>query len=103
MLKLKGQIRQEVSGQGVTVGMTKAMELEFILLAVLQQEIRKHLLQHMQLEQVYVVCILPSGKVALGKLAQAMFHGAEVMSINGNFDEALEAMTALALENIFTY
>ena len=27
-----------------------------------------------------------------------MFHGAEVISINGNFDEALEAMTALALE-----
>ncbi len=44
------------------------------------------------------IVFLPSGKVALGKLAQAMFHGAEVMSINGNFDEALEAMTALALE-----
>ena len=41
---------------------------------------------------------LPAGKVALGKLAQAMFHGAEVFSINGNFDEALEAMTQLARE-----
>ena len=36
--------------------------------------------------------------MALGKLAQAMFHGAEVFSINGNFDEALEAMTQLARE-----
>ena len=41
---------------------------------------------------------LPAGKVALGKLAQAMFHGAEVFSINGNFDEALAAMTQLAKE-----
>ena len=44
------------------------------------------------------VVFLPSGKVALGKLAQAMFHGAEVFSVDGNFDEALEAMTQLALE-----
>ena len=44
------------------------------------------------------IVLLPSGKVALGKLAQAMFHGAEVISVNGNFDEALETITALALE-----
>ena len=42
--------------------------------------------------------ILPAGKVAMGKLAQAMFHGAEVISMKGNFDEALETMTSLALE-----
>ena len=44
------------------------------------------------------VVLLPAGKVALGKLAQAMFHGAEVISIRGNFDEALETVTTLALE-----
>jgi L-threonine synthase (EC 4.2.3.1) len=43
------------------------------------------------------VVLLPSGKVALGKLAQAMFHGARVLSVRGNFDEALEAVTELAL------
>ncbi len=33
--------------------------------------------------------ILPSGKVALGKLTQAMIHGAKVISVEGNFDDAL--------------
>ncbi len=32
---------------------------------------------------------LPSGKVAMGKLAQALFFGAKVLSIDGNFDDAL--------------
>jgi len=33
--------------------------------------------------------IIPKGKIALGKLSQAMLHGAEVIQIQGNFDEAL--------------
>ena len=32
---------------------------------------------------------LPSGKVAMGKLAQALFIGANVLSVDGNFDDAL--------------
>ena len=33
--------------------------------------------------------ILPGGKVALGKLAQALMHGARVLALEGNFDDAL--------------
>ncbi len=33
--------------------------------------------------------IIPDGKIALGKLAQAMMHGALVLQISGNFDDAL--------------
>jgi threonine synthase len=33
--------------------------------------------------------LIPEGKIALGKLSQAMFHGARVLQIRGNFDEAL--------------
>jgi threonine synthase len=36
-------------------------------------------------------CVLiPNGNIALGKLAQAMIHGAQVIAIDGNFDDALE-------------
>ena len=35
------------------------------------------------------VVLIPEGKIALGKLAQALHYGAEVISIRGNFDEAL--------------
>jgi len=34
--------------------------------------------------------LLPSGHVALGKLAQALIYGARVVSVDGNFDRALE-------------
>lgn len=34
--------------------------------------------------------LLPSGKVAMGKLAQALIYGARVIAIDGNFDRALE-------------
>ncbi len=33
--------------------------------------------------------LLPAGKVALGKVAQALMHGAKVIGIKGNFDQAL--------------
>jgi len=33
--------------------------------------------------------LIPEGKIALGKLAQALIHGARVVQISGNFDEAL--------------
>ncbi len=33
--------------------------------------------------------LIPEGKIALGKLAQAMIHGAVVLQIRGNFDEGM--------------
>lgn len=42
-----------------------------------------------------VIVLLPAGKVALGKVAQALMHGAKVISINGNFDRALEMVRDL--------
>ena len=41
---------------------------------------------------------LPSGKVAMGKLAQALFFGAKVLSIDGNFDDALALARKMANE-----
>ncbi len=34
--------------------------------------------------------LIPEGKIALGKLAQAIMHGATVLSLEGNFDDALD-------------
>ena len=36
------------------------------------------------------VVIVPEGKIAMGKLAQALMHGAQVVALQGNFDRALE-------------
>jgi threonine synthase len=40
--------------------------------------------------------LIPDGYVALGKLAQALVYGAEVLAIKGNFDQALEIVCELA-------
>jgi len=39
--------------------------------------------------------IVPEGKIAAGKLAQALMHGARVIALRGNFDEALTLVRAL--------
>ena len=40
--------------------------------------------------------IVPAGKIAMGKLAQALVHGAKVLQIEGNFDQALTICRDLA-------
>jgi threonine synthase len=39
--------------------------------------------------------VLPAGHIALGKLAQALIHGARVVPIQGNFDQALDIVREL--------
>jgi threonine synthase len=39
--------------------------------------------------------IVPEGKIATGKLAQALMHGARVVALRGNFDEALALVRAV--------
>ena len=43
--------------------------------------------------------LVPQGKIALGKLAQAVMHGAKILQIDGNFDDCLE----LARKTASTY
>jgi threonine synthase len=40
--------------------------------------------------------IVPEGRIAIGKLAQALMHGARVIALRGNFDQALEIVRGLA-------
>jgi threonine synthase len=40
--------------------------------------------------------IVPEGKIAIGKLAQALLHGARVIALRGNFDDALRIVRELA-------
>ena len=40
--------------------------------------------------------LVPRGKIALGKLAQALIHGAKLLQVDGNFDDCLELARKLA-------
>src|SRR5699024_3644054 len=42
------------------------------------------------------IVVIPKGKVALGKLAQAIMYGAEIVEIDGNFDDALKMVQTIS-------
>ena len=44
--------------------------------------------------------LLPAGKVATGKLAQAIAHGANILSLKGNFDDAMAAVRKFASDRL---
>ncbi len=44
---------------------------------------------------ISAIVLIPEGKIAMGKLAQAIIHGAKVLQVAGNFDEALEIVKRL--------
>ncbi|OGN90533.1 MAG: threonine synthase [Chloroflexi bacterium RBG_13_48_17] len=43
-----------------------------------------------------VVVLVPKGKISLGKMAQAIAYGAKIISVQGNFDQALQIVRSLA-------
>jgi threonine synthase len=47
-----------------------------------------------------MVCavLVPSGKIAMGKLAQALVHGAKLLQVDGNFDDCLELARKLSAD-----
>src|SRR5438270_396538 len=52
-------------------------------------------------EGIPCVVVLPAGKIAAGKLIQAFAHGAKIVAIEGNFDDALRIVRELGDEKEF--
>jgi threonine synthase len=42
--------------------------------------------------------LVPQGKIAMGKLAQALVHGAQLLQVQGNFDDCLALASKLAID-----
>ena len=77
--------------RGMTVGITKAKELGMkVVTCASTGNTSASLAAYAGLADLKCVVLIPEGKVALGKLAQAMMHGALVVSVKGNFDQALD-------------
>ncbi|HAK89107.1 MAG: threonine synthase [Nitrospirae bacterium GWC2_46_6] len=45
---------------------------------------------------ITAIVVIPEGKIALGKLAQALVHGAHVVQVEGNFDDSLKIVKEVA-------
>ena len=76
--------------RGMTVGVTKALHFgsKFVCCASTGNT-SASLAAYAAKAGIKCIVLLPSGNIALGKLAQAILHGALVVEIKGNFDVAL--------------
>jgi len=85
--------------RGMTVGVSKAIELGMKTVACASTgNTSAALAIYGAKAGIPAVVLLPEGKVALGKVAQALMHGAKVLSVRGNFDEALDLVRKLCDE-----
>ena len=86
--------------RGMTVGVSMALELGMTSVACASTgNTSASLAQYAARAGIPAVVLLPAGKVALGKIAQALMHGAKVISVRGNFDRALEMVHELCLSH----
>jgi threonine synthase len=82
--------------RGMTVGVTKAVELGVRhVICASTGNTSAALAAYAARAGIKCTVLIPSGKIAHGKLSQAMIHGAKVLQVKGNFDEALEFVLKL--------
>lgn len=87
--------------RGMTVGVTRAVELGCATVGCASTgNTSASLAAYAAKAGKQCIVLLPSGKVAAGKLAQAMFYGAKVVMVDGNFDDALRVTRELAREGV---
>ena len=83
--------------RGMTVGVTKAVELgSKHVICASTGNTSASLAAYAARAGLKCTVLIPAGKIAYGKLAQAMIHGAKVLQVRGNFDQALEFVLKLS-------
>ncbi len=88
--------------RGMTVGVSKGLELGVDRIACASTgNTSASLAAYGSACDIQSAVLLPSGKVALGKIAQALAHGARVVELEGNFDDCFEVVRTLANEGFF--
>ncbi len=84
--------------RGMTIGVTKALEMGMRKVACASTgNTSASLAAYAARAGIECIVLIPSGKVAFGKLTQAIIHGAKVIQIRGNFDEALKIVRKICL------
>jgi len=83
--------------RGMTLGVSKAVEIGAEKVACASTgNTSASLAAYAARAGLECIILIPSRNVALGKLAQAVVHGAHVVQIDGGFDDALRAVVELA-------
>ncbi|WP_342676984.1 threonine synthase [Methanofollis sp. UBA420] len=86
--------------RGMTVGVSMAIQLGMKSVACASTgNTSASLAVYAAKAGIPAVVLLPAGKVALGKVAQALMHGAKVIAIRDNFDVALALVRELCIKH----
>ncbi|NOZ58646.1 MAG: threonine synthase [Euryarchaeota archaeon] len=86
--------------RGMTVGVTKALELGASAVGCASTgNTSASLAAYAARAGIRCLVLLPAGKIAIGKLAQALLHGAQVVGIRANFDVALRLVRELCTKH----
>ena len=85
--------------RGMTVGITKARDLKVkAVVCASTGNTSASLAAYAGIAGIRCIVMIPPGKIALGKLSQAMMHGATVFEVQGNFDDALRLVMSSSKE-----
>ena len=88
--------------RGMTVGITKALEYGFkAVICASTGNTSASLAAYAAKAGITCIVLIPSGKIAYGKLAQAIVYGAKIVQVKGNFDDALRIVMELSLKGKF--
>ncbi len=88
--------------RGMTVGVSKALELGMKTVACASTgNTSASMAIYAAKAGISAIVLLPEGKVAMGKVAQALMHGAKVISVRGNFDDAFRLVRELCAQGEF--
>jgi threonine synthase len=83
--------------RGMTVGVSKANELGAKnVICASTGNTSAALAAYAAKAGMHCTVLIPQGKIAYGKLSQAMIYGAKVLQIHGNFDQSLDMVLKLA-------
>lgn len=81
----------------MTVGVTKAVAIGAAAVACASTgNTAASLAAYAARAGIRAIVLLPGGKVALGKVAQAVVHGATIVQVDGNFDDAMRLVQELS-------
>lgn len=88
--------------RGMTIGVTKAVEVGAeTTICASTGNTSSSLAAYSARAGLECVVLVPAGKIALGKLSQAMIHGAKVFAVRGSFDDCLRIVRMLSKDKRF--
>ncbi len=85
--------------RGMTVGVSRALELGMNrVVCASTGNTAASMAAYSAAAGIESYVVIPSGKIAVGKLVQAMVYGAKVVPVNGNFDQAFDVVQRASRE-----